>query len=168
MDKQMSLTVPQEFSVFDLVDWQNVRNIFIKQRPMLAYYCKQIELQVVEHGSAVDVYAGFQRLVRVKPVLPRYRQMADNGANVAVFGQPGEGDPSLTGMRRVVLNERNALIHEWFLVARHPDFNRALIALEIGEPDWPHEQRTFRGVLTSDDADIARIADTVEKVLSGS
>lgn len=162
----MRYRVDPHFSVYELVDWQNVSNIFIEKRPMLAFYCRKIETEIVERGLKADVYAGFQRLARVKPVLPRYTQMVAQGASVAVFGVPSSKDGDMTGIRAVPLHEADVLVKEWFLVANHPQLQRALIAREVSGAHLPHAERTFEGVLTSDAREITRIARSIAAVLA--
>jgi DICT domain-containing protein len=157
--------VDPHFSVYELLDWQNVSNIFIEKRPMLAFYCRQIETEIVERGLQAEVYSGFQRLARVKPVLPRYTRMAQNGAAVSVFGLPGKNDGDLTAVRTVHLRENDTLVKEWFLVAKHPELSRALIAREVSGAELPHAERTFEGVVTSDAQEINRIARTIAATL---
>ena len=153
------------FSVYDLVDEQDVSNIFVEKRPMLAHYCLRIETELAERGIPATVYVGFQRLRRVRPVLSRYLKIAAAGADIRVFGAPDQNETPLPGVRCVALRAGDQLTREWFLVAHHPNFQRALIAREIGAPDLPHAERTFQGVVTGDAAAIARIAQRIDDAI---
>lgn len=157
-ERVMPYQVHSHFSVYDLVDWQNVSNIFVEKLPMLAFYCHRIETEIVDRKLDAEVYASFQQMERVRPVLPRYRRIVAGGANVALFGKPGDTDPSLSEFRCVYLNDQDLLVKEWFLVANHPEIQRAVIAREIGDPELSYAERTYQGVITSDAAEVERIA----------
>ena len=138
------------FSLFNLVDWQDTSSIFTGRRALLARWSHSIEKTILERGLTVDMLAGFQSLDRIAPVLPRYRQIATVAHSVTVIGLPS-ATLDLAGLNILPLHPNDKLVREWFLIVRHPDYNRALIAREID-----HALHSFRGILTSDPAQVER------------
>ena len=138
------------FSLFNLVNWQDTSSIFTERRALLARWSHSIEKTILERELAVDMLAGFQSLDRIAPVLPRYRQLATVAQSLTVIGLPS-ATLDLSGLNILPLNPNDKLVREWFLIVRYSDYNRALIAREIN--DAP---RSFRGILTSDPAQVER------------
>ncbi|MBI1256813.1 MAG: hypothetical protein GC204_05035 [Chloroflexi bacterium] len=138
-----------DFSLYDLIDWHNVSSIFTERRSLLAHWSATIEKTVIERRLAADVVAGFQSLDRITPILPRYQQLATVAHSLTVFGTPSNSN--LSGLKICALHPGDRLVQEWFLIVRHPDYNRALIARELD-----HEPRCFHGILTSDPAQVER------------
>jgi DICT domain-containing protein len=153
------LTLPDHrFSLYELIDWRNIYNIFSERRALLASWCRTIELAVIERQLQTEVYAGFQQMRYLKPVQHRYQQMSVHASQVWVFGQAGSGDPALDKISGVYLRPGDQLIKEWFLVVDHPSYSRALVAHEMTKPGTPHAKRMFRGILTSDQGQVKRFA----------
>ncbi len=143
------------FSLYELIDWRNRYNIFSERRALLASWCRTIELAVIERQINTEVYAGFQQMRYLKPIVPRYQKMSTFASHVWVFGQPSSDDPALESLRGVHLQPGDQLIKEWFLVVNHPSYARALVAHEMSKPGTPHSKRIFRGILTSDHGQVA-------------
>jgi DICT domain-containing protein len=138
------------FSLYNRIDWQDVSSIFTERRALLARWSFSIEKTVIERELAADIVSGFQSLDRMAPVLRRYRQLATVARSITVIGQPGS-TVDLTGLNVVTLQPDDLLVKEWFLIVRHPDYNRALIAREVDEAN-----HSFHGILTSDPAEVGR------------
>ncbi len=156
----------QSFSLYDVVDWRTIYNIFTERRALLASWCRTIELAVIERSLDTEIYAGFQQMRYLAPVLPRYQKMSLITNSIWVFGQQGEQDPPMDGLNGVVLQNDDQLIKEWFLVVNHPKYARALVAQETSKPGTPHSKRVFRGLLTSDQAQVARFATLLKERVS--
>lgn len=153
----MLVKIASEFSLYGLVEWRNVYNIFTQRRPILADWCKRIEKTIIEHQLNSEVFAGFQQLRYLTPILSRYQQMAQISNQVYVFGESGPNDPQLNGLNPVVLNHNDSLVREWFLVVNHKHYCRALVALEITPFGTPHRDRVFRGMMTSEVHQVSRL-----------
>jgi DICT domain-containing protein len=162
----MTLKIPASFSIYDLVDWRNIYNIFTERRKLLAHWSRTLEENVISQQLQTPVYAGFQQLRYVKPVLPRYHNMLTVTNEIFVFGVPGKADPVLSAFKCVPLRNEDQLTREWFLVVDHPQYRRALVAQEVTPPGTPHAQRLFRGVLTSDRAQIERISEGLKQAIT--
>jgi len=142
--------VSPNFSLFNLVDWQNTSSIFTERRTLLSRWSHSIEKTIVERRLAVDMLAGFQSLDRIAPVLARYRQLDRIAHTLTVIGLPST-TLDLEGLNILPLSPGDKLVKEWFLIVRHPDYNRALIAREVNE-----SVHSFRGILTTDPVYVER------------
>jgi DICT domain-containing protein len=147
------------FSLYALVEQDNVSSIFAEQRTLLSHWCKGMEKAVIERQLPVDVLAGFQRIGQIKPVLARYHELNRIAHSLTVFGQP-DATFNLEGIHFVALDKDSPLVQEWFLIIRHPEYMRALIAREE-EANSEH----FRGVLTSDPAQVEQFYAALSELL---
>lgn len=153
----MELKIEPNFSVYDLIEWRNIYNIFTERRKLLAYWSRNIEEAVLQQELHSPLYASFQQMRYIKPVLPRYHKIRTLTPKIYVFGVPGNADPVLTEFNCVRLNRDDSLTKEWFLVVNHPRYARALVAQEVTPLGTPHAERLFRGVLTSDKDQVQRL-----------
>jgi DICT domain-containing protein len=161
----MAHQIDPQFSVYNLVDWRNIYNIFTERRKLLAHWSKSIEESVIHQELDTSVYASFQQMRYIKPVLPRYHEMHNITKRIYVFGVPASIDPPLNGFESVHLRDEDSLTKEWFLVVSHPRYHRALVAQEVTPLGTPHQQRLFRGVLTSDKDQVERLSHALEEAL---
>jgi DICT domain-containing protein len=125
----------------------------------MQYWCRLNENLVLErHASGASVYAGFERLSRVKPVVKRYERLASEVERLVVFG---EADVPLPFAARTVDVSGATLAREWFLVIDAPSYKTLLVARDqhgFG-PTGPLAGRRFVG-LSTHDADLVRTACT--------
>lgn len=161
----MAHQIDSQFSVYNLINWRNIYNIFTERRKLLAHWSKSIEESVIQQELETRVFASFQQMRYIKPVLPRYHQMYKTTKHIYVFGVPAPEDPPLNQFECVHLQDDDNLTKEWFLVVSHPRYHRALVAQEITPLGTPHRQRLFRGVLTSDADQVKRLADGLAHAL---
>jgi DICT domain-containing protein len=152
--------------VYALIDWKNVFNIFSERRALLAHWSKTIEEAVIDYQLETDVFAGFQHLHFIVPILIRYQQLQQIASSVWLFGTSDERDPALDGFRSVILMQDDLLVREWFLVVDHPRYARAIVAREITPPNTKRLERKFQGVLTSDRKQIKRLTSGLQDALS--
>jgi DICT domain-containing protein len=145
----MSFAVDTGFSLYELIDRTNTRNIFSERPNMLASWCKMMENAVVDFRLDARVYAGFQQIRRLERVFPRYQKMAQY-SEVYVFGEPDAQFPAVENMQYVNLHPLDELTREWFLIVDDPKYARALIARETTPPGTPRNDRVFEGVLIND------------------
>lgn len=163
----MQIPAPSsDFSVYALIDWKNVFNIFSERRVLLAHWSKTIEEAVIEQRLKTEVYAGFQHLYFVSPILGRYQQLQEIASSVWLFGTSNARDPVLDRFHCVTLMEDDLLVREWFLVVDHPRYARAIVAREITPPNTKRLDRMFQGVLTSDRTQIKRLIRGLQDALS--
>ncbi|HEV3470425.1 MAG TPA: DICT sensory domain-containing protein [Pyrinomonadaceae bacterium] len=178
----------REFSMFDLAlgaagekledlgtvahvsrrDFDERPSITFRARvPALEYISLLIEnaLLLRTHRGG-RVYAGFERLSRMEPVVDRYMRIADVSERVYVFGEPDWQPPRHPNMRVIPLPEGARLGREWFVVADSPNMRVALVGLGEDGFDTPVlEDRTFRALKTHDPAVVRRLAAAAETLI---
>src|SRR5829696_5088707 len=108
---------------------------FRAQVPALEYLSLLIENAVLlrTHRGG-RLYAGFERLSRMEPVVDLYMRIADISERVYVFGEPDWKPPRDPNMRVIGLGDSSRLAREWFVVAHSPALSVALVGL-VEEPD---------------------------------
>lgn len=111
------------------------------------------------------VYAGFERLSSLEPVVCRYMRIADVSGRVYVFGEPDWEPPRHPRVSVVPLRRGACLAREWFVVADSPAMSAALVAADEDGPDArAHERRHFRAFKTCDPALVGQLADAAERL----
>lgn len=143
---------------------------FRAQVPCLEYMSLLIEnaLLLRTHRGG-RLYAGFQKLSNMEPVVDRYMRIADISERVYVFGEPDWTPPRHPNMAVVKLREGVPLVREWFVVADSPAMRVAMVALEEEHAAaTPHEERYFRALKTHDPALVQRLASAAESLIDRS
>ena len=138
--------------------------LFRAQVPCLEYASLLIEnaLLLRTHRGG-RVYAGFERLSSMEPVVDRYMRIADVSERVHVFGECDWQPPRHPNMRVIRLKEGAQLAREWFVVADSPYMRVALVGVDEGGFDVPVlEERTFRALKTCDPRLVAALASEAE------
>lgn len=119
-------------------------------------WCRSVEKTLVDRRlPEMRIHAGFERLSRLRPVLPRYRALAARASSLHVYGLP-DFDPETTGMSVVPLVE-GPLVQEWFVVVKAKGFGAVIAAEDLdgfGGGDRLAERR-FRGLVTHHPALVA-------------
>jgi DICT domain-containing protein len=144
---------------------------FRAQVPCLEYMSLLIEnaLLLRTHRGG-RVYAGFEQLSRMEPVVDRYMRIADISERVYVFGEPDWTPPRHPNMAVMRLRGEAPLAREWFVVADSPSLRVALIGV-AGEEEATalvHEERYFRAIKTHDPALVQRLASAAESLIDRS
>jgi DICT domain-containing protein len=144
---------------------------FRAQVPALEYLSLLIENAVLlrTHRGG-RLYAGFERLSRMEPVVDRYMRIADVSERVYVFGEPDWKPPRHPNMRVIELEGAPLLTREWFVVADSPALRVALIGLAeegLAARAVP-EERTFSALKTHDPAIVSRLASAAESLVDDS
>jgi DICT domain-containing protein len=115
------------------------------------------------------LYAGFERLSRMEPVVDRYMRIADISERVYVFGEPDWKPPRHPNMRVISLGNSSRLAREWFVVADSPALRVAFVGFDeegFTRPDL--DERTFRALKTHDPALVRRLASAAESIVDDS
>ena len=141
---------------------------FRAQVPALEYLSLLIENAVLlrTHRGG-RLYAGFERLSRMEPVVDRYMRISDVSERVYVFGEPDWKPPRHPNMRVIEVNGAARLAREWFVIADSPPLCVALVGLdEEGLGARPVlEERTFAALKTHDPAVVRRLASAAESLV---
>jgi DICT domain-containing protein len=144
--------------------------LFRAQVPALEYISLLIEnaLLLRTHRGG-RVYAGFEKLSRMEPVVDRYMRIADVSERVYAFGEPDWRPPRHPNMRVVRLAEGARLGREWFVVADSPNMRVALVGRGEDGPAAPvYEEHTFRALKTHDGTVVRRLASAAEALVDES
>lgn len=143
---------------------------FRAQVPTLEYISLLIENAILlrTHRGG-RVYAGFESLSRMEPVVDRYMRIADVSERVYVFGESDWRPPRHPNMRVIALDGESRLAREWFVVASSPALSVALVGVdEGGDGERAYEERTFRALKTHDPALVRRLASAAERLVDDS
>jgi DICT domain-containing protein len=144
---------------------------FRAQVPALEYLSLLIENAILlrTHRGG-RLYAGFEQLSRMEPVVDRYMRIADVSERVYVFGEPDWKPPRHPNMRVIELEGSPRLTREWFVVADSPALSVALVGLDeegLAARAVP-EERTFSALKTHDPAVVRRLAFAAESLIDDS
>ncbi|HYG82282.1 MAG TPA: DICT sensory domain-containing protein [Pyrinomonadaceae bacterium] len=144
---------------------------FRAQAPALEYLSLLIENPVLlrTHRGG-RLYAGFEKLSRMEPVVDRYMRIADVSERVYVFGEPDWKPPRHPNMRVIGLEGSPRLAREWFVVADSPALRVALVGFDEEGFDARAvpEERTFDALVTHDPARVRLLAMAAETLIDDS
>jgi Sensory domain in DIguanylate Cyclases and Two-component system len=121
-------------------------------------------------NRAGRVYAGFEKLSTLQPIIDRYLRIADVSDSVYLFGQPDWQPPKHPNIRIVSLSSSFRLSRELFLIAESSNLSRAVIAFdEEGKDDETMPERIRYWVLkTSNKLAVHSLAAEIEGVIDWS
>lgn len=139
---------------------------FTGRVPYLLHWCWVNESIVVDQGLRdARVWAGFERLSRVRGVAARYRRLVEVAASVRIVGQP-DARVKVPGAR-IVPVERGPLLREWFLVIHAGGYKGLLAARDLDGFDTarPVQARSFEGVVTYAPAVVTETLELLEERL---
>lgn len=144
---------------------------FRAQVPALEYISLLIENAVLlrTHRGG-RLYAGFEKLSRMEPVVDRYMRIADVSERVYVFGEPDWKPPRHPNMRVIELDGSPRLAREWFVVADSPALRVALVGFDeegFAARAVP-EERVFAALKTHDPAVVRHLAAAAESLFDDS
>jgi DICT domain-containing protein len=144
---------------------------FRAQVPALEYLSLLIENAVLlrTHRGG-RLYAGFEQLSRMEPVVDRYMRIADVSERVYVFGEPDWKPPRHPNMRVIELDGSPRLAREWFVVADSPALRVALVGLdeEGFNTNTVAEERILAALKTHDPTVVRRLAAAAESLFDDS
>jgi DICT domain-containing protein len=137
----------------------------------LEYVSLMIENAILlRTNRAGRVYAGFEKLSALQPIIDRYLRIADVSESVYLFGQLDWEPPKHPNIRIVSLHPSFRLSRELFLIVQSSNLNRAVVAFdEEGENgDTITEQIRFWILKTSNEVVVHNLASEVEGVIDWS
>jgi DICT domain-containing protein len=144
--------------------------LFRAKVPCLEYVSLMIEnallLRANRRGT---VYAGFEKLSQMEPVLARYRRIADLSERLYVFGEVDWRPPRHPNMKLVALSSDSRLAREWFVIADSSTLRVALIGVDDDGFDVPVlEERNFHAFKSSNPAIVAQLAVILDDLIDSS
>ena len=136
----------------------------------IEYLCLMIENAVLlRTNRAGRVYAGFERLSALQPIIDRYLRIADLSDCVYVFGQPDWAPPKHPNIRVIELSPSFRLSRESFLIVQSSTLNRAVVAFDEEPIDNSvPEQIRYWAVKSSNNSLVQALANEVEGVIDWS
>lgn len=144
---------------------------FSSQVPCLEYVSLLIENAILlRTNRAGRIYAAFQKLSRMKPIVDRYLRIADVSERVYVFGEADWKPPRHPHMQSMPVPADSQLAREWFVIVNSSTLRVALVALdqEGFTARTVPEERTFLAFKSSDEAVVTHLAAAAENLIDTS
>ena len=134
------------------------------------YLCLLIENAILlRTNRAGRVYAGFERLSALQPIIDRYLRIADLSECVYLFGEADWTPPKHPNIRIVELNRAVRLSRESFLIVQSTNLNQALVAFdEESEDESLPEQIRYWVLKTSNLTVVQSLATGIEGMIDWS
>jgi hypothetical protein len=138
--------------------------LFFAQTPSIEYLSLLIENALLLRANRTGrVYAGFEKLSRMEPVIDRYLRIADLSERVYVLGVPDWKPPRHPHMKLITFGENERLARECFVIADSSTMHAALIAVEEDGPPAPvPEARNFHVFKSSNPAIVSELGAIAE------
>jgi DICT domain-containing protein len=144
----MPVSIDPGFSVYKLVNKLQNQNTILRHRQAMSEVSYEIENSTLVDDARTRVFAGFQRMSKFVPQIPRYTKLAAQAESVYVFGVADVELPSIPNIIYIPLAQTDQLSKEWFLVSYGITYASALATEEVSHIDDPDDQRQFNGVWT--------------------
>lgn len=143
---------------------------FSSGTPALEYGCLLIENALLLRTSRKGrIYAGFEKLSLLQPIITRYLRIADLSESVFIFGEADWNPPRHPNIRIIPLKSDFKLAHESFLISHSPTLEVALIAKsEATAKADLREKRILRTIKTSSSNAVTQLATAAEGVIDWS
>jgi hypothetical protein len=115
------------------------------------------------------VYAGFERLSALQPIIDRYVRIADLSESVYLFGQADWVPPKHPNIRVVELRSSFRLSRESFLIVHSSNLQRAVVTFDEESADSTvPDQIRYWALKTSSPAVVQSLATEIEGVIDWS
>ena len=112
------------------------------------------------------VYAGFEKLSQLQPIIDRYLRIADVSESVYLFGQDDWTPPRHPNVRVITLNPDFQLAREWFVITKSSSLCIAFLAYdEAGTDTMLPEQIRYWALKTSNAKIVSELVNSVEGVI---
>lgn len=144
--------------------------LFRSDAPCLEYVSLLIENALLLRANrAGRIYAGFEKLSRMEPVIDRYLRIADLSEHVYVFGEGDWKPPRHPNMKLITFPGDFQLAREWFLIVDSSTLQCALVSIDEDGFDGPMpEARVFRAFKSSNPSIVASLASNAEGLIDSS
>jgi Sensory domain in DIguanylate Cyclases and Two-component system len=134
------------------------------------YLCLLIDNAILLRTNRTGrVYAGFEQLSALQPIIDRYLRIADLSECVYLFGEADWMPPKHPNIRIVELDRAVRLSRETFLIVQSSNLNGALVAFdEESEDDSLPEQIRYWALKTSNANVVRSLATGIEGMIDWS
>ena len=131
------------------------------------YACLMIENTILlRTNRSGRVYAGFEKLSLLQPIVERYLRIADLSESVYLFGEDDWRPPRHPNIRVINISPDFRLAREWFLITQSSTLNCALVAFdEAGVETAFEEQIRYWALKTSNAAVVRMLAGAVDGLI---
>ncbi|MEP7289900.1 MAG: DICT sensory domain-containing protein [Chloroflexota bacterium] len=146
-----TISIDPNLSVYHLVQRTKEQLTLLNHRRTMSLISYEIENAILLHNVRARLFAGFQRMSRFIPQIPRYTIMAQNAESIYVFGVMDVQPPPIANIRYIPLTEAHQLSKEWFVVADARDYFSALATEELSHIEDADDKRMFQGVWSFDE-----------------
>jgi DICT domain-containing protein len=143
---------------------------FSSAAPGVEYACLLIEnALLLKPNRAGRIYAGFEKLSFLQPIVDRYLRIADISEAVFIFGETDWKPPRHPNIRTIPLTPEFNLSREWFLISDSPTLRVAVVSQEEDRFEKPSDERgNFRTIKTSNQNGVVRLATAAEGLVDWS
>ena len=144
--------------------------VFSTGAPGFEYACLMIEnAWLLKTNRKGRVYAGFEKLSLLRPVIDRYMRIADLSECVFIFGERDWDPPRHPNLRIISLKSDFEVAHEMFLIADSPDSQIAVVAKqEVFTGESSREKMLFTTIKTSNADSVLKLANAAEGLIDWS
>jgi hypothetical protein len=134
------------------------------------YLCLLIDNAILLRTNRLGrVYAGFEQLSALQPIIDRYLRIADLSECVYLFGEADWTPPKHPNIRVVELPSAARLSRETFLIVQSSNLNRALVTFdEESEDESLPEQIRYWALKTSNAKVVQSLATGIEGMIDWS
>jgi hypothetical protein len=134
------------------------------------YACLLIENGVLlRTNRGGRIYAGFEQLSQLQPIMDRYLRMADVSEAVYLFGEEDWRPPRHPNIRVVPLRTDFRLAREWFLIADSSTLCTAFLAFdEEGQDTTIPEQIRYWALKTINKSTVTGLVSAMEGIIDWS
>jgi len=146
----MKHSIDTDFSVYELLVKDSSQNIFSYQARMLQHWSSNIEQTIICQQVSTSIFVGFQQLKLFIPQIPIYTQLSQVAAEIWIFGLPCDRLPQIENIYYIPLKTNHQLCQEWFVIAHHDTYSRALVARQTTPYNFQSTKRSFEGAITFD------------------
>lgn len=141
--------------------------LFRAKVPCMEYVSLMIESALLLRGTRRGtVYAGFEKLSRMEPVLACYLRIADLSERVYVFGEADWKPPRHPHLKVIQIPENSRLARERFVVVESSTLRVALVGRDEDGFNLPVlEDRTFSAFKSSAPAIVSQLASIADGLI---
>ena len=131
------------------------------------YGCLMIENDLLlRTNRGGRVYAGFEKLSQLQPIIDRYTRIADVSEYVYVFGQNDWQPPRHPNIRVIPLKPDFQLSREWFVITSSSTLTTAFVAIdEAGSDANMPEQIRYWALKTNNRTTVNGLVQAIEGVI---
>ena len=143
--------------------------VFSTGTPGVEYACLMVEnALLLKTNRKGRVYAGFEKLSLLKPVIDRYMRIGDLSESVYIFGEHDWAPPRHPNIRIITLKKDFKLAQESFLIADSPAVQVAVVSKNDYMSVDGKPEKVLRTIKTSNADIVLNLANAAEGLIDWS